>query len=159
MNNLFCKSKIIMKIVDKATIFNYSDLVSDTILLKEKKALYHKYAQRLNRSLIIYYTKKIEITLRIIFNIDDHKKLTIIDIYKLTLNIFNDNNYLKKLQVLEKNYYNRFQLRRKIHNILIKEINYNLFVNKFTKKKNLSKIKLLKTLYDYLNFKKLKKII
>ena len=82
-----------MKIVEQATIFNYSELVSDTILLKEKKALYHKYAQRLNRYLIIYYTKKIEITLRMIFNIEDHKKLTIIDIYKLTLNLFNDNNY------------------------------------------------------------------
>ena len=37
---MFLQFKIIMKI-DKTRYFNYSEIFSDTILLKEKKALYH----------------------------------------------------------------------------------------------------------------------
>lgn len=143
-----------MKNIDKInkSISNYSDLVDKTISLNNKKILTHKYNQRLRRSFIIYYTKKIEINLRLIFNIQEYQKLTIIDIYKLILDLFNDKNYIKKLEDIEDNSINRFQLRRKIHNILIKEINNNLLINNLTNKKNLSKIKLLKALDDYLNF-------
>ena len=143
-----------MKNIDKInkSISNYSDLVDKAISLNNKKILTHKYNQRLRRSFIIYYTKKIEINLRLIFNIQEYQKLTIIDIYKLILDLFNDTNYIKKLEDIEDNSINRFQLRRKIHNILIKEINNNLLINNLTNKKNLSKIKLLKALDDYLNF-------